>query len=191
MNLSPLQSIAVLAAFAFSGASADDASWMEDHKERLKNLPLQELSVPASHDAGMYMHDVDLFEIGIEDFHAGLKASWAVSWLPGLDFEIGLPTDVIEGEPFVELFDDLMSVVGAFDEICIPIPLIDDPCFETGLYDLVWGWVGEYYEIAMGKPGDLSITQNHDLYGQLNSGVRMFDLRPKSQRGQLYLHPVL
>jgi len=38
------------------------------------------------------------------------------------------------------------------------------------------------------KPGDLSITQNLNLYGQLASGVRRFDLRPKELGGHLYIH---
>jgi hypothetical protein len=52
----------------------------------------------------------------------------------------------------------------------------------------VWEWVGTYYELATEKPGDLSITQNLDLYGQLASGIRRFDLRPKELGGELYIH---
>ena len=188
MNSSFIKSALLLGSFAFAPAMADDASWMQDNEQRLRNLPLESLSVPASHDAGMYMHHLGLIEIGLEDLHAGVYADWSVSWLPDFEVEIDPPDGVIEGEPFLALFDDLMSAVDAFDEICIPIPIIDDPCFDTGLYDLVWGWVGEYYELATGKPGELSITQNLDIYGQLSNGVRMFDLRPKSQGGALFIH---
>lgn len=182
MNLSPLQCVAMLAAFAVSGASADDASWMEDHKERLKNLPLQELSVPASHDAGMYKHDSDLFEIGLEDLHIEIVA------FGGSLLDVGPITGILLGEEFLPLLDTVMEIVNPFDEYCIEVADVDVYCFGTGIAGAVANWVDQYYEFARGAPGELSITQNLSIYGQLSSGVRMFDLRPKALNDTIYLH---
>ncbi len=166
-------------------AVADDSTWMEDNLYRFRNNDLTTLSIPASHDAGMYRHDIDKLEIGVENLRAQLSLSGPL--VPDVSFGFS-ETGVIEAGDLLALFDALMRVAHEVDKQCITIPLILEVCTTFGIEETVWNWVSEYYEFATGKPGDLSITQNLDLYGQLSSGARRFDLRPKKQGGALYIH---
>jgi hypothetical protein len=164
---------------------ADDANWMRDNLYRFRNNDLTALSIPASHDAGMYEHDIDRFEIGVEDLHAHLSLSGPL--VPDVSWGFS-ETGILEAGELLAIFDQLMGIVREIDTQCIDIPLAGEFCVTFGLEDAVWEWVKPYYELATQKPGDLSITQNLDLYGQLSSGVRRFDLRPKALGGELYLH---
>jgi len=164
---------------------ADDANWMRDNLYRFRNNDLTALSIPASHDAGMYKHDIDRFEIGVEDLHAHVSLSGPL--VP--DYSWGFSeTGILEAGELLAIFDQLMGIVRDIDTQCIDIPGVIEVCTTFGLEDAVWEWVKPYYDLATQKPGDLSITQNLNLYGQLASGVRRFDLRPKELGGHLYIH---
>lgn len=166
-------------------ACADDASWMEDNLYRFRNNDLAMLSIPASHDAGMYKQDLDRLEVGVENLHANFSMSGPL--LPSRSWGFS-ETGILEAGELLALFDELMAIVRDVDMQCINIPGVLEVCTRVGLEDAVWGWVKPYYELATETPEKLSITQNLDLYGQLASGVRRFDLRPKELGGELYIH---
>jgi len=173
----------VTGALLAASAQAGNESWMQDNAHRFRHNDLTLLSVPASHDAGMYTHDLRLMEIGLQGLRMHVELSGHTL------FHFPETSGVLEAHELLDVFDGLMAAVAAIDTPCVDIPGWGEYCSPSlGLADLVWGWVGEYYLLATGKPGELSITQNLDLYGQLYSGVRMFDLRPKVQRGRLYIH---
>jgi hypothetical protein len=165
--------------------SADDSSWMEDNLYRFRNNDLTVLSIPASHDAGMYKQDLDRLEVGVENLHANFSMSGPL--VPSLSWGFS-KTGILEAGELLDLFDELMAVVRAVDTQCINIPGVLQVCTKVGLEDAAWGWLKPYYELATQTPENLSITQNLDLYGQLASGVRRFDLRPKELGGELYIH---
>lgn len=164
---------------------ADDANWMRDNLYRLRNNDLTMLSYPASHDAGMYKNNIDRFEIGVEDLHAHVSMSGPL--VPDVSWGFS-ETGILEAGELLAIFDQLMGVVRDIDTQCIDIPEVIKVCTKFGLEDAVWEWVKPYYELATQRPDDLSITQNLDLYGQLSSGIRRFDLRPKELGGELYIH---
>ena len=164
---------------------ADDASWMEDNLYRFRNNDLTMLSIPASHDAGMYKQDLDRLEVGVENLHANFSMSGPL--LPSRSWGFS-ETGILEAGELLALFDELMAIVRDVDMQCINIPGVLEVCTRVGLEEAVWGWVKPYYELATETPEKLSITQNLDLYGQLANGVRRFDLRPKELGGELYIH---
>ena len=167
---------------ASAAAYAGNESWMEDNAYAFRNNTLTTLSLPASHDAGMYAHDINRIEIGVENLRADVQLAGVTL------FHLPSTSGVIEGQDLLVVFNTLMDVVRAVDRQCVGLEGVWQYCFTFGLEDLVWGWVGQYYDLATGKPGELSITQNVDLYEQLYSGVRKFDLRPKKQGANLYIH---
>ena len=168
-------------------ANADESSWMEDNLYRFRNNDLTVLSLPASHDAGLYKHDIRRLEIGVNNLHASLSLSGPL--VPDRSYGFS-ETGIVEAGYLLDLFDGLLGVVHVIDSLCVPFPGDFSFCLDdyVDVEGTVWGWVGEYYDFAVGKPGELSITQNLNLYDQLSSGIRRFDLRPKKQRGNLYIH---
>jgi len=163
---------------AFGG----DESWMEDNAYRYRNNNLTTLSVPATHDTGMYTLNLGMTELGVANLSAHIS-------LAGITlFDLPVTSGVVEAGELLNIFDQLMAVVDAVDTQCVDIPSVLHICTSFGISNAVWDWVGPYYEMATTKPSELSITQNLDLYGQLYNGARMFNLRPKVQRGEFYIH---
>lgn len=177
--------LAPLSLLLSAQAYPDDASWMEDNLYRFRNNDLAVLSIPASHDAGMYKQDLHRVEVGVENLHANFSMSGPL--LPSRSWGFS-ETGILEAGELLALFDELMAIVRDVDVQCINIPGVLEVCTRVGLEEAVWGWVKPYYELVTETPEKLSITQNLDLYGQLASGVRRFDLRPKELGGELYIH---
>lgn len=157
-----------------SNLNVQASDWMQNSLPKWGNRPLRRLTLPGSHDAGMYLQNIDRLQVSAS---ASLRIDppWP---LPDIHYDASIDHDTV-GSIAEQVAMGISAAVGG-----VAAALVDKLLGGYGRHQISSALLGLVEPLS----NRLAVTQGMPIFEQLSQGVRYFDLRFKRVDAAWYVH---